>query len=335
MKMRKMLAVLLVLVMSMSLFMALGSNALAADPFNVALVIGVGGLGDGSFNDSLKAGCDEAVTNFGIKYDLIEPTEVSEFEGDFTSLCEDGSYNLIVCGGFDAVDAVTTVAAAYPNQKFLFVDGTITGCPNVTSVSFRDHEKTFLLGLVAANKTASNHLGIVCALNVDSLNMFVTGFIAGAQYVKPDIQVDVKYVGSFSDTTTAKEMAISLHESGADIVAAFAGGSGLGVFTAAKEDGFLAIGCDTNQCLIDPSCIMLSGIRRVDVVINDGIGAAINGTLVSGATSAGLAENALTITNEGSKVPLDAAFLTAADEAKAKIVSGDLKVPSTLAEIGR
>jgi basic membrane protein A len=91
------------------------------EPFNVALVIGVGGLGDGSFNDSLKAGCDAAVESYGITYDLIEPVEVSEFEGDFTTLCEDGSYDLIVCGGFDAVDAVSAVAPAYPEQKFLFV----------------------------------------------------------------------------------------------------------------------------------------------------------------------------------------------------------------------
>lgn len=331
--MRKLLAVVLTMVLALSFTVA--TNALADDAFNVALVIGVGGLGDGSFNDSLKAGCDEAVENFGITYDIIEPVEVSEFEGDFTSLCEDGSYSLIVCGGFDAVDAVTTVATAYPNQKFLFVDGTITGCDNVTSVSFRDHEKTFLLGMVAAMKTETQHLGVVAAMNVDSINMFVTGFIAGAEYVNPDITVDVKYVGSFSDTTTAKEMAISMQEAGADIIATFSGGSGLGVFTAAAEDGFLAIGCDTNQCLIDPSCIMLSGIRKIDVVINDGIGEAIAGTLAGGATSAGLAENALTITNEGSEVPLDPSFLEAAEEMKAKIISGEVVVPSTLAEIGR
>ncbi|MPN18188.1 Membrane lipoprotein TmpC [bioreactor metagenome] len=234
------------------------------------------------------------------------------------------------------MEAVTKVATAYPDQKFLFVDGTITGCDkNVTSVSFRDNEKTFMLGMVAAMKTETNSLGVIAALNVDSLNMFVTGFIAGAEYVKPDIKVNVKYVGSFSDTTTAKEMAISLHEGGADIVATFSGGSGLGVFTAAKEDGFLAIGCDTNQCLIDPSCIMLSGIRKIDVVISDGIGSAIKGTLKGGATSAGLAENALTITNEGSKVELDPSYLDAAFKAGDKIISGELKVPSKLSEIGR
>jgi basic membrane protein A len=360
MKKKVFLALALVLALSLSLLTACGgggakesaapSEAPAAtekpaaaaapaeaseEPFNVALVIGVGGLGDGSFNDSLKAGCDAAVESYGITYDLIEPVEVSEFEGDFTTLCEDGSYDLIVCGGFDAVDAVSAVAPAYPEQKFLFVDGTVTGFDNVTSVSFRDHEKTFLLGMVAAMKTETDHLGVVCALNVDSLNMFVTGFIAGAEHINPDIAVDVKYVGSFSDTTTAKEMAISLFESGADIIAAFAGGSGLGVFTAAAEEGFLAIGCDTNQCLIDPNVIMLSGIRRIDVVIHDGIGAAIDGTLKSGANSAGLAENALTITNEGSKVELDSSFLEAAEEAKAQIISGELKAPSKLSEIGR
>ena len=94
-------------------------------------------------------------------------------------------------------------------------------------------------------------------------------------------------------------LAMALNDEGADIVYAAAGGSGLGVFSAASEKGFLAIGADTNQCLLDPDVIMVSGIRLVDVTICNGIGAAIEGTLEGGSTTEGLAEGALTYTYEG------------------------------------
>ncbi len=298
--------------------------------FKVALVIGVGGLGDGSFNDSMKAGVDAAVEKYNLpEYQLIEPTEVAEFEGHYTDLSASGEYDLIISGGYDAAEALSKVAAEFPEQKYLFVDGVVEGLDNVTSVTYRDNEKTYLLGILAAMSTESNKLGVVLGIDTPSLIVFAAGFMAGAYSVNPDVEVEVKYVGSFADTTTAKELAMTLNDEGADIVYAAAGGSGLGVFNAAKDKGFLAIGADTNQCLIDPEVIMVSGIRLVDVTICNGIGAAIEGKLEGGVRTEGLAEGALDYTNEGSKVELSQEAIDAAEAARQDIIAGKVTVPDT------
>lgn len=333
---KKIMALLLAAVMMLTL-VACGSEEKAEgenSDFKVALVIGVGGLGDGSFNDSLKAGVDAAVEKYGITYQLIEPTEVAEFEGHFTDLSASKEYDLIVAGGFDATEAMHNVASEFPEQKYLFVDGEVPGdLQNVTSVTYRDNEKAYLLGVIAATESESKKLGVVLGIDTPSLIVFASGFMAGAYSVDPSVEVEVKYVGSFADTTTAKELAMALNEEGADIVYAAAGGSGLGVFNAAKDKGFYAIGSDTNQCLIDPDVIMASGIRLVDVTITNGIGDAINGTLKGGSKTEGLAEGALTYTTEGSKVEISKEAIDAAEAARAAIIAGDITVPDKYEDV--
>ena len=334
--MKKLIALVLAVLMVVSMTACTKAPAKTdSDAFQVALVIGVGGLGDGGFNDSLKAGVDDAKAKYGIEYQLIEPTEVAEFEGHFTDLSASKKYDLIIGAGFDAIEAMAKVAAEFPEQKYLFVDGAVEGLDNVTSVTYRDNEKAYLLGTIAALSTKTNKLGIVLGMDIPSLVVFSSGFMAGAYAANPDVEIEVKAVGSFSDTTTAKELALALKENGADIVYAAAGGSGLGVFNAAKEGGFLAIGSDVNQCPIAPEVIMASGIRLCNVTISNSIGAAIEGKLVGGARTEGLAEGALTFATEGSKVVIDQAALDAAEVAREAIAKGEIKVPSTYEELDK
>lgn len=324
-----------VMAASVLTMLAAGSCAQAADgsDFSVALIIGTGGLGDGGFNDSLLAGVQAAEKELGITYQLVEPSEVSEFEADYMDLSAAGKYDLIIGGGFDQTEALASVASEFPDQKYLFVDGELDGYDNVTSILFKDQEKTYLVGTVAGMNTKTDKIGVVVAMDTPSQNTFVAGYMAGAKAVNPGVEVEVKYVGSFSDTTTAKELALAEHEDGADIVYAVAGGAGLGVFNAAKEDDFYAIGVDVNQCLIDPDHIMLSSLRNNDVVVTDSIKEAMNGTLEAGAVHPGIAEGAVDVTNEGSNVPLVDGTMEAVEDAKERIVSGDIVVPTTIDEV--
>lgn len=330
MKLRK-----LVMAAAVVTMFAMGSNALAAESsdFSVALIIGTGGLGDGGFNDSLLAGVQAAEEELGVTYQLVEPSEVSEFEADYMDLSASGKYDLIIGGGFDQTEALASVAAEFPEQKYLFIDGELEGYDNVTSILFKDQEKTYLAGIVAGMNTKTDKLGCVVAMDTPSLNTFVAGFMAGAKSVKPDIEVAVKYVGSFSDTTTAKELALAEHEDGADIVYALAGGAGLGVFNAAKEEDFYAIGVDVNQCVLDPDHIILSSLRNNDVVVTDSIKEAMEGTLKAGAVHPGIAEGAVDVTNEGSNIALVDGTMEAVEAAKEKIVSGEIEVPVTIDEV--
>ena len=342
--MKKIIALIMALVMILSLAACGGDGKGGNDKstesgkkdFKMALVIGVGGLGDGSFNDTLKAGADMAVEKYGLSgYQLIEPKEVAEFEGHFTELSASKEYDLIVAGGFDAIEAMTKVAKEFPDQKYLFVDGAVEGCDNVTSVTYRDNEKAYLLGIIAAMETKTDKLGIVLALDIDSLRYFSSGFIAGAYSVKPDIDIDVKVVGGFADTTTAKELAIALKEEGVDIMYVAAGGSGLGCFAAAEESGgFRCLGVDINQCLLSPDTVMASGMRLMQNTVCNGIGEAIDGKLVGGHHSEGLKEDALTFTIEGSKCPPSDEAVAAAKAAMQDIIDGKIEVPYTYEGVG-
>ena len=343
-KLNKFLALLLIAVLAFSLVSCGGKKEEEdggnAEPetkkFKFALVIGVGGLGDGSFNDTLKKGCDDACAAYGIDgYQLIEPKEVAEFEGHFTDLSASGEYDLIVAGGFDAIDAMGKVAAEFPDQKYLFVDGEVPDRDNVTSVTYWDNEKTYLLGIIAAMTTETNKLGIVLALDIPSLRYFSSGFMAGAWSVNPDIDISVKIVGGFADTTTGKELALALRDEGCDIVFPAAGGSGLGCIAAAEETGdFKIVGIDTNQCLYSPDTVFVSGMRLMDVTILNGIGEAINGTLKGGHQAQGLKEGAVTFTTEGTHIAPSAEAIAAANKAKEDIIAGKITVPYTYEEVG-
>lgn len=328
--MKKIIALVLAALMVLSLA---GCAAGEKDDgkFNVAIVLGVGGLGDESFNDSMYDGCKMAMAeDENIVVQVVEPTEVAEFEGHYMELAKSGDYDLVIGSGFDGVEPMQKVAKEFPNQKFLFVDGDCGAMDNVTSVTFRDHEKAFLLGFLAAKTTASDKLGFVGGMDIPSINMFAAGYEAGAAYANKAVTVERKYVGAWNDTTTGKELALALYDGGCDTVYAAAGGSGLGVFTAAQEKGTKVIGADTNQCTIAPDHVLVSGIRTLNYIIRDNIFAARDGKLVAGTISAGLKENGVDYVREGSNVVVDEAILAELEQVKADIIAGTINVPSTL-----
>ena len=328
--MKKIIALVLAALMVLSLA---GCAAGEKDDgkFNVAIVLGVGGLGDESFNDSMYDGCKMAMAeDENIVVQVVEPTEVAEFEGHYMELAKSGDYDLVIGSGFDGVEPMQKVAKEFPNQKFLFVDGDCGAMDNVTSVTFRDHEKAFLLGFLAAKTTASDKLGFVGGMDIPSINMFAAGYEAGAAYANKAVTVERKYVGAWNDTTTGKELALALYDGGCDTVYAAAGGSGLGVFTAAQEKGTKVIGADTNQCTIAPDHVLVSGIRTLNYIIRDNIFAARDGKLVAGTISAGLKENGVDYVREGSNVVVDEAILAELEQVKADIIAGTITVPSTL-----
>lgn len=298
--------------------------------YSVAMVVGLGGLGDQSFNDGLYNGVLKAAEEYGITYQVIEPAEYTEFNDDFISLADSGKYDLILGCGYDAMEAVEAAAREYPDQNFVFIDGEVTGCDNVINYTFRDNEKTFLVGMMAAMKTQTDKIGLVMATDTPDQHVFVAGYLAGAKYINPDIEVQVKYTGSYDDITKAKELAIAMRESGVDVIFAAAGGAGAGVYSAAEENGYLSIGVDTNLCPQYPDSMFLSGYRDMEVIVAKAIEEAIGNTATGGTVSMGLKENAVGITNEGSNIDMDEDFLKQVKDATAKIISGEIVVPNSL-----
>ena len=343
--MKKLIALIMVLAMVLSMAACGGSETTTDEPagdaaLKAACILGVGGLGDQGYNDLIYAGMERAKAELGIDFDYAEPKQVTDFEQIMRDMSDSGEYCVIVCVGFDQMDALMTVAPDYPEQNYAFIDGFIDA-DNIVNYTCREQEGSFLVGAMAALMKAdaatygladNGSIGFVGAMENDTILRFAAGYDAGAKYINPDINVDIQYVAGdnpFGDTTTAKEIALSQFNKGSDIIYHAAGGSGLGVFTAAKEAGFMAIGCNSNQNIIDPDHIVASMLKRVDTAAFEIVKNAAEGTLAMGEEVVlGLEQGGIGYTLEGSNIQVSEDIVAQLADLEAKVISGEIEVPA-------
>ena len=309
----------------------------------VGVVFATGGLGDRSFNDAGYEGIKKAEKELGIVYDYVEPQAIAEFESHQRAFAQSGKYDLIVCLGFDQADSLQKVAKEYPKQKFVLIDS-VVDASNVASITFKDHEKTFLVGALAAMLTTDTknfrqmnsaaRIGAIGGMDIPLINAFLAGYTAGAKYINPNTEVYKAYVDAWNDPAKAKELALNMYNRGADIVYHAAGGSGLGIFKAAKQVNKYAIGTDSNQNFIEPDHVLLSAVRRLDNVIYDQIKLVIDGKWQGGVHNLGLKEKALDYTVEDSNLKIPQEMIDEVETLRAKIVSGEIVVPDKFEDIG-
>ncbi len=311
-----------------------------------AVILGVGGLGDQSYNDLVYAGMKKAESDLGVAFDYAEPKQISEFELIMRDMASSGEYGVIVCVGFDQVDPLTKVAPEFPDQQFALIDGEVTG-DNIANYTCKEEEGSFLVGALAGlmKKNAAaygvadnNQLGFIAAMEIPLLVKFNAGYQAGAKLVNPQISVFTDYVSGnnpFSDITTAKEIALSQFDKGADVIYHAAGGSGLGVFQAAKEKNFMAIGVNSNQNVLDPDHIVASMLKRVDTAAFEIVKAAcVDGNLAVGTTTIlGLKDDGVGYTLEGSNIKVSDEDVAIIESLKEKVKDGSLIIPTTLEEV--
>ena len=228
------------------------------------------------------------------------------------------------------------------DQKYASIDSSLVG-DNIVSYSCKEQEGSFLVGALAAYMKQDaatygledNHkYGFVGALENDIINHFAAGYRAGIEYVDSDADVAIQYVGGdnpFGDTTTAKEIATTQKGKGYDIIFHAAGGSGLGVFAAAQESDFIAIGANSNQNIIDPDHIVASMLKRVDVAAYDIVKAALEGDLPVGSEMVlGLEDEGIGYTLDGSNIKVPEDVVEKLEEIKEKIIAGEIQVPVEL-----
>ena len=245
---------------------------------------------------------------------------------------ETGEYALIISLGYSQGSSVEAVAPNYPDQNFMLIDAEVD-CENVACYSWRENELSYMVGVMAGMMTKSNVIGFIAAFDIYNCNMNAAGLTAGAQSVNPDVQVLVDYLGSWDDIAACKEMAIAMHDKGADIIYHAASTAGLGILEAGKENGFYTIGFDGNVNADAPDTNMASAIRLFPVAADDAIHAAMDGTFQGGTISLGCAEDACVVDAEGSNVEIPDDVWAAMDAAKAGIADGSISVPKTLEEV--
>lgn len=334
---------------------ATAETAKPAGDFKVGVVLTTSGKGDKSYNDSALAGLERFKAETGINYKEIQPKDVADFEKSIEFLAKE-KYNLVFCIGFTAASALETVAPKYPDTQFAIIDYNYGDniLPNVKSIVFKEEEGSYLAGVLAGSTTKTGVVGYVGGMESPIIQKFEVGFKAGVLSVKPDAEVLITYVSAdasgFNNPSRAKEIALNMTSKSADIIYQAAGGSGVGVLEAAEEKGILAIGVDSNQNWIKPGFVLASMLKRVDNSVYNVAKEAMEGKLVTGETEINdLAKDGVGLTDlntlmaeetndisaedqakiQAVKDAVPAEAKKAVEDAKAKIIKGEIVVPST------
>ncbi|MBP3701023.1 MAG: BMP family ABC transporter substrate-binding protein [Lachnospiraceae bacterium] len=343
MKMKRIVAMLLAMLMVLSLA-ACGDSGNSGnttdDKVKVGIVLGTGGLGDKNFNDMAYAGLQQAETELGIEFDYLEPTSISDYVPHLRSLCEAGEYDLVIGLGADMTDAITEICEDFPEQKISHIDSTLD-LANVSAISTKWQEQTFLAGVVAGLGTLSelefanedNVIGVILGQENPALRKGVVGYIAGARYVNPDVQVLEGNVDSFNDPGKGKEMALSMYNQGADFIQAIAGASGMGIYNASNEVGRYSFGVGANVNYIQPKNIVGTSARTVDQMVYNEIKGIVEGTWAAGLHISGIKEGAVGYDAAQSEVVLPAEIQTALDEIIGMLKDGTLVPPESMDDL--
>lgn len=310
---------------------ACGTTAFAGEgsDFKVGLITDVGGVNDGSFNQSAWEGLQRAADELGIEANYLESSTDADYVPNIETFVDE-EYDLIISVGYMLADATKTAAEANPDTRFAIIDDATIDLDNVTCLMFRQEQASYLVGYVAGLMTETNNIGFVIGMTNETMNQFGYGYCAGAIDANPDIKIQQFNANSFADSATGKTNANTAITNGADIVFHAAGATGLGVIEACQEAGVYAIGVDSDQSSIAPNTIITSAMKRVDNAVYDAVESLIGGSLEGGIHTYDLSVGGVDIAPTQDLLPDE--VISAVDEVKEKIISGEVVVPSNQEE---
>lgn len=290
---------------------------------SIGILLSDTGLGDGSFNDSAFRGLERARDELGILFDYREAPD-GNFEEALQELV-DQNHELVIGLGFSIQDAIEKIAKENPDQKFLLIDGS-SDVDNITSITFKEHEGSFLLGMVAAMKSKSNTIGFISGADVPVIQRFEKGFEQGAQYINPSIKVLKDNADNFGDAELGGKKAENQMKQGADFIYPAAGFTGVGAIQAAQKAGILSGGVDSDQYFIAEKSVVTSMVKKVDnAVFNITKELISNQKITQQAYELGLKEDGVGL------APIRVTSLSPEEtkqleDAKNKIISGDINI---------
>ncbi len=215
-------------------------------------------LGDKSFNDSAADGTKRITEELGYETKIVEiGRDQTKWEPTILDISESGEYTAIFLNGSGTQEIVERIAGDFPDQKYVLFDAVIEegAFDNIYAISYKQNEGSYLGGVVAGLVTSSemeyanadDKIGFIGGDEGPIISDFLVGYIEGAKSVNPDVKVYVSYVGSWTDTAKAKELANAQFSQGVDIIFPAAMTAGLGVIEAAAEQDKYIIGVDSDQ----------------------------------------------------------------------------------------
>ena len=316
---------------------------------NVGIVFDIGGKNDRSFNAAAWEGVKRAKADLPICLYDVEPGNPTSIEPAMRAFAE-RNFDLVIGVGFAQGPIMQKVAVDYPNIKFAIVDGVIVDkdgkpLPNVADLVFREHEGSFLVGMIAASKSKTGVVGFLGGMDIPLIHRFETGYAEGAKSVNPNIKVIDNYVGvtdnAWNNPGKGKELSLSQIDKGADVIFTAAGNSGLGAFDAVEQYGRDAngqankfvIGVDSNQNMVKPGFVLTSMVKRVDNAVYDVVKEVLDGKFDGGFHTFGLDKDGVAYAmddNNKGIIPPD--VITKVEDAKQKIIAGQIKVTDAMAK---
>ena len=315
----------------------------------VGIVFDIGGKNDRSFNAAAWEGVKRAKKELGIVLRDVEPGNPTSIEPAMRAFAEK-DFDLIIGVGFAQGPIMQKVATDYPNIKFAIVDGVIfeadgkTPKKNVASLVFREHEGSYLVGMIAASKSKTGTLGFVGGMDIPLIHRFAKGYEQGAKAVNPNVRVIENYVGvtdsAWNNPGKGKELALAQIDKGADVIFTAAGNSGLGAFDAVEQKGRDAqghprayvIGVDSNQNGVKPGFVLTSMVKRVDNAVFDVVKEVTEGRFEGGFHVFGLDKNGVSYAmDENNKDLIPQDVIDKVEKAREEIVEGKIKVKDAMA----
>ncbi len=304
-----------------ALLAAAACGTALADP---AVIYDMGGKFDKSFNQSGYEGAERWKKETGKKYIEFEIANPTQREQAQRRMAERGA-DPIVGIGFSQGSAMEKVAKDFPKIKFALIDAEVK-LPNVQSITFKEQEGSFLVGMMAAMASKTGKVGFIGGMDIPLIRKFQCGYEQGAKYANPNIVLSANMTGTtptaWNDPARGAELAKAQFAAGVDVIFAAAGGTGIGVYQAAKDAGKLAIGVDSNQNHVQPGTMLTSMVKRVDVAVYT----AFKG-VVPGSTALGLKEGGVDYALDDNNAKLVTPDMKKrVDAAKADIIAGKIKV---------
>lgn len=300
----------------------------------------MGGVNDASFNQSAWAGLqklNKEFTDAKVKVSYQESTAQEQYSPNLRALVDTKKSELTWAIGYMMAADLKAIADQFKDKKFAIIDSAPgpdeKAQTNVTYVTFKEEEGSFLVGYVAGATTKTGKVGFIGGMTGDLIKKFESGFKAGVKAARKDAVISVAYAESWIDSGKGEQLATGMYNQGIDVIFHAAGGTGKGVFDAAvkKGAGFWVIGVDQDQKALAPKNTLTSMMKRVDSATYQVSKDFVNGKFDGGKViTLGLKEDGVGI-SESSRATLSKEILTKVDEFATKIKSGELKVPSTYA----
>jgi basic membrane protein A and related proteins len=320
----KLTALILISIVFLSIALpACAPQSFSERVMNVGLLLGSGGIGDKSFNDSAYTGLLDSQKKNNLRFELVTRAD-TETDAEALRRFARNNYDLIIGIAYENKDTIAKVAREFPGVKFAAIDVEVPG-ENIASVVYREQEGDFLIGVLAAMLTKTKYVGVIGGTDIPAIEHIMSGFKQGVTYQDNSVRVFTDFAGTFSDPQIGENLALGRYKEGADVIHNAASKTGLGIIQAAKETGNLTTGTSGDQRNLAPGNVVGNRPKRVDTAVEMLIDEVKNNTFKAGTRSLGLKENGIQLGPFDENI-VTPAIMARLNELEQKIIDGQIVV---------